>query len=148
MASIKVDGVTLVLQENDKKLLGMDDLMRKMLKSGAEILIKSQREHLQDAIIGYTPKERGRRNGTLKQSIEAGHIIKTPESAHIDVWPHGEREDQWHKKPARNAQIGFVVNYGKRNMHGRPFVKQSIADSESEVNRRWEEMLNEYMANG
>lgn len=148
MASIKIDGITLTLQENDKKLLGMDGLVRKMLKSGADILIKSQQAHLQEAILGYTPKERGRRNGTLRESIKAGPITKTPEMAKVDVWPHGEREDQWHKKPARNAEIGFVVNYGKRNMRARPFVKETVTDSESAINRRWEEMLNEYMANG
>ena len=148
MASIKIDGVAMVLQENDKQLLGMDKLVRQMLKRGAEILVKSQQAHIETAINSYTPKYKVRRTGALAESIEAGSIKKTDESARIDVYPHGDRTDKWHKTPTRNATIGFVVNYGKKNTKSRPFIKQTVEDCEPAIKRTWEEMLHEYLANG
>lgn len=148
MAAIKIDGVTLVLHENDKKLMGMDELMRKMLKSGADIIIKSQQAHIDTAVLGYTPKEPVRRTGELSRSIKAGPVTATRDEAKIEVWPQGERTDKWHKKPARNAEIGFVTNYGRSGVQARPFIQQAVDATDETIKRRWEEMLNEYMANG
>lgn len=149
MASIRVDGVNRVLQENERQLPGMDKLVRKMLKRGADILIESQQAHIESAVNGYQPKYyKVRRTGGLAESIEAGSVEKTDDGARIDVWPHGDRQDKWHKTPARNATIGFVMNYGKKNTRARPYIKQTIDDCEPAIKREWEEMLHEYLANG
>ena len=148
MASIKIDGVTVILSENERLMTGIGTVIRKMLKTGAGIIIESQRAHLDAAVLGYTTREPVRRTGELSRSIKAGSVTVTRDEARIEVWPQGERTDKWHKKPARNAEIGFVTNYGKSGVRARPFIQQAVDATDEVIKRRWEEMLNEYMANG
>lgn len=148
MASIKIEGVTVILSENERRITGIGAVIKKMLKTGADIIIKSQQEHLDAAVLGYTPKEPVRRTGELSRSIKAGQVTATRDEAKIEVWPQGERTDKWHKKPARNAEIGFVTNYGRSGVRARPFIQQAVDATDETIKRRWEEMLNEYMANG
>lgn len=148
MASIKVDGVTMSLNENERRIAGIGTVIRKMLKTGADIIIKSQQAHLDAAVLGYTPQEPVRRTGELSRSIKSGPVKATRDEARIEVWPQGERTDKWHKKPARNAEIGFVTNYGRSGVRARPFIQQAVNATDATIKRRWEEMLNEYMANG
>ena len=148
MATIKIDGVTVILSENERRITGIGTVIKKMLKTGADIIIKSQQEHLDADVLGYTPKEPVRRTGELSRSIKAGPVTATLDEAKIEVWPQGERTDKWHKKPARNAEIGFVTNYGKSGVRARPFIQQAVDATDEVIKRRWEEMLNEYMANG
>ena len=42
MAAIKIDGVTVILSENERRMTGIGAVIKKMLKTGADIIIKSQ----------------------------------------------------------------------------------------------------------
>ena len=83
MASIKIDGVTVILSENERRITGIGAVIKKMLKTGADIIIKSQQVHLDAAILGYTPQEPVRRTGELSRSIKAGPVTATRDEAKI-----------------------------------------------------------------
>jgi len=118
-----------------------------MLKAGAEVLIAAQKDQ-----ISRTTKT-DRSIGNLKDSIGMGKARKSKNGTgiHLHVFPQGDQPHGHPKKGKRgmvsNAQVGFVLNYGRSNMPGTRWMEKANNKSADAVNEAmtkvWEAAQNE-----
>jgi len=105
-----------------------------ILKAGAEALVAAQKSALARLAMS------DRSIGTLQGSIGMGRVKKSRSGTgiHTDVFPQGHQPHGAPRKGKRgnvsNAQVGFVVEYGRSNMPGRPWISVAEANAADEVN--------------
>lgn len=106
----------------------------KMLEAGADVLVEAQQKEV-DRLFGISQRAKG----SLKRSIKKAKVISTSVNASIEVAPTGKDG-----KGVRNAEKGFVLNYGRSNMPAQPWLDAANTKSEGkaheEMRRVWEEM--------
>lgn len=144
MAKFNVVG----LEEVEKKMLRREkaaaEAVPEMLKAGAAVLVKAQSDMVKSMFRSKRSK------GTLADSIKATPIISSSAGASIDVYPHG---DQPHGTPAEkkkgrvsNAQVGFILEYGRSNMPACPWMSTAnemfAGDVHAAMRKAWEEKQN------
>ena len=144
MARISVQGVKLEIDRNEARMSGMGEQLKRMLKQGAEVVVRETGGALDRHVAGYQPKTRKRRTGALGKSIKPGPVSSGPDSAKVEIWPQGMRTDKNHRTPERNATIGFVTEYGARGVPARGFMADGRSESEQDVTTLWRNMLDEY----
>ena len=127
---------TVGLEEVEKQFLKAGEAATKavplMLEAGAAVLIKAQQAEAQKLNIS------GRSRGALVKSIKADKVKGTNTSKYKEVYPQGI--DRSHtKKGVRNAEKGFVLEYGRSNMPARPWIATANEQSADSVsNAMWE----------
>ena len=114
-----------------------------MLRAGAQKLIDAQKAELSRMV------KTNRSIGTLRNSIGAGRIKKSKSGTgiHIGVFPQGNQPHGHPRKGKRgmvpNAQVGFVLNYGRSNMPGTRWMDIANDKAADAVNNAiaavWEE---------
>ena len=122
----------------EKQLLRQSEVAKKavplMLKAGAGILIKEQQKTV-DMLFGRT----GRSTGALRKSIKATKVLAGTTNTSIDVYPHGEDG-----KGFRNAEKGFILEYGRIDLIPRNWMAHSNYRAEDETHQAmrkvWEDM--------
>lgn len=131
MATFNVIG----LDEARKQFLHASEVAIKavpvMLKQGSDVVIAAQKREIQSMKLEDT--------GAMIKSIKASKVKLTPTDSIIIVRPYGKD-----KKGVRNAQKGFVAEYGKTNQVARPWMSVANAKCEQEVVNKmgkvWEDM--------
>ena len=118
-----------------------------MLKAGAAVLVEAQKAEL------HRMAKSNRSIGTLLNSIAMGRIKKSRGGTgiHTDVFPQGYQPHGYPRKGKRgnvsNAQVGFVLEYGRSNMPARPWNSRANAKAADNVNdamaKVWEAAQNE-----
>lgn len=99
----------------------------RMLKRGAEVLAEAQRREIDQMDIVD--------KGELMRSVKPTKVKQKEESSYIDVYPQGTDS-----KGVRNAEKGFIAQYGKSNEPARPWMTAANAKSADAVhNAMWEE---------
>ena len=96
----------------------------RMLKRGAEVLAEAQRREIDQMDIVD--------KGELMRSVKPTKVKQKEESSYIDVYPQGTDS-----KGVRNAEKGFIAQYGKSNEPARPWMTAKSADAVH--NAMWEE---------
>jgi hypothetical protein len=143
MATLKVEG----FEEAEKMLLRKEaaavEAVPEMLAAGAEILVKAQRESINRMARGQ---------GTLAASIGATPIRSSGAGSYIDVYPQG---DQPHGTPRRgkkgsvsNAQVGFLLEYGSRQLPARPWMTAANEESAEAANEAMRKVWEAKISNG
>lgn len=129
---------------------GLDDVMEAMLRQEAIVeeavpeMLKAGGEVLKRAFQTETKKfnKTGRATGVLTASIKVSAVKERDGGKFVEVAPTGKD-----RHGVRNAEKGFVLNYGRSNMPARPwFTRANIAaadDTIAEMRRVWEEKQNE-----
>lgn len=134
---------TVGLEAAQKEFLLMTERATKVvplaLEAGADVLVKAQKEEAQKLNIS------GRSKGALVRSIKADKVKGNTISKYTEIYPHGV--DRSHtKKGVRNAEKGFVLEYGRSNMPARPWMSTANERSASKVMdamaKVWEETTN------
>lgn len=124
MARVNTVGLTELANELKKNSDGSRQRVVKMLNAGAEIAADA---------IKLKADEHGLRNtGQMIKSIKPGQLNVSSDSASVDIWPQGTRENG--RKRERNAVVGFVQNYGrsyglKKIRKGTEFFDQGTVDA-------------------
>lgn len=120
MASFNVAGFEDVEKMLLKESETVEQVVPEMLKTGAAVLVEAQTAEIKRATRS------GRSRGTLANSIKATDVKKRDSSRYIEVYPHG---NQPHGTPSKgkkdkvsNAQVGFILEYGRSNMPARPWM--------------------------
>lgn len=131
MASFNVVGFNDVEKQlllHEKK---PDKLISKMIRAGAQVIISAQKESLKR----YTKTDRS--IGTLIESIGMTGVRRKDTQSYVEVYPMG---DQPHGTPARgksgkvrNAQVGFILEYGRSDMDERPWMAEANETSQDMV---------------
>lgn len=107
------------------------DKAKQMLEEGAAILVRATKQE--------TPVD----TRALQSAVKAGHLVINNQTSEIEVWPQGKRKDKRHKKPERNEIIGFVTQYGRKNLKPRPFMTDAFAKSTNSIMQKWSELWND-----
>jgi hypothetical protein len=134
---------TMGLEEIERQFLLAGEAAKKavplMIDAGVAVLIPAQQAEAAKLNIS------GRSRGALVKSIEADKLKGKDNEQYREVYPHGT--DKSHTKAGvRNAEKGFVLEYGRSNMPARPWMStanekaaQAVIDAEFEV---WERVKN------
>ncbi|MCL2703891.1 MAG: HK97 gp10 family phage protein [Defluviitaleaceae bacterium] len=138
------------LEEIEKMLLqnaeAAESKAEQILLAGAEVLVKAQKAALSRISKG------SKSDGELLASIGIGKIKKSKSGSgyHTEVFPQGTQshisEMNSKGKKVRNANVGFMVEYGTSNMTARPWVSVAEATAADAVNEamgaEWERASN------
>lgn len=131
---------TVGLEDVERQFFQMSQAAEKavpaMLDAGAEVIVKAQQAQARRLNIS------GRSRGALVRSIQADKTKGSGNSRYKEVYPHGI--DRSHtKKGVRNAEKGFVLEYGRSNMPAQPWMATANAECADEVTEvmweKWEE---------
>lgn len=125
---------TVGFDEVEKELLNDSEKARaavpKMLKAGAEVLVNAQKREAETLKV--------KNKGDLINSIKASKIKETSTGKSIDVAPTGKN-----REGVRNAEVGFLNEYGTSKQEARPWMETANLKSEEEVHKAmkkiWEE---------
>lgn len=135
MAKFEVSGLDKVQAQIDKRAASTVNAIPSMLKAGAAVLVKAQQEQANIMFTG------DRSTGDLAKSIKAGSVKGNDTERYIEVYPQGTD-----RHGVRNAEKGFVQQYGRSNMAARPWfstANEKAGDDVSEAMRKeWEAAQN------
>lgn len=110
MAKIEMTG----LEEIEKKLLRREQAavraVPKMVEAGAKVVAEAQQAEARKVFKGK------RSTGDLANSIKSDGVKGGATEKYAEVYPHGTN-----RRGQRNATVGFVQEYGRRNMPARPW---------------------------
>lgn len=131
---------TVGFEEVEKQFLRASEIATKavplMLDAGADVLVEAQKKEA-DQLFGISARSKG----DLKRSIKKSKVTVTSVNATITVAPEGKDSGG-----VRNAEKGFVLNYGRSNMPAQPWMDAANTKSEDKVhgayNEVWEELNN------
>lgn len=145
MARFNAVGVDDIIASINRRTEKAVKKIPKMLEAGAAVLVEAQKAEIDTMIAQGLAREPAHKSetsrslGELKKSIKATKV-KTDKSgsAYVEVYPHGKDS-----KGESNATKGFVLEYGRTNMSGYPWMtsaNEKAADAVSAAQREvWEE---------
>ena len=114
----------------------VEEAVPEMLKAGGAVMQKAQQEEIK------TRFNSRRSTGALLASIKVSAVKEIDGGKRVEIYPNGKD-----KHGVRNAEKGFVLNYGRSNMPARPWFtaanEKAADDVVSEMRRVWEEKQNE-----
>ena len=121
MADFQVTGLDDVMKEMMSHQAAAEVAIPEMLNAGAEILVKSQKGQAQSMKI--------RNTGDFINSIKAAKIKKDRDgNSYIEVSPQGKDH-----KGVRNAEKGFIAEYGTSKIPARPWMRTANAKCSDEI---------------
>jgi hypothetical protein len=130
MATFSVVGFDELERDLLRHSENMEKAIPKMLKAGAQVLIKAQKGMIER--MAYD-------KGTLASSITASPVYSKSTSSYLNVYPsgyqpHGTPGDV-HGGKVRNAQVGFTLEYGRplQGVAPIPWMSAAIESSRDEI---------------
>jgi HK97 gp10 family phage protein len=132
MADFNVTGLDDVIKDMMQHQKAAEEAVPEMLKAGAEILVKAQRDEIRSMKLVDT--------GDMMKSIKSDKIKKDPDgNSYIDVYPQGKD-----RKGVRNADKAFIAEFGKHGEPARPWMRTANAKSAEEVTDAEKEIWDKY----
>ena len=111
-------------EEIEKQFLKQSEIATEaiplMLNAGADVLVEAQKKET-DRLFGISSRSKG----DLKRSIKKSKVVATSVNATITVVPEGKDSSG-----VRNAEKGFVLNFGRSNMPAQPWMDTANEKSE------------------
>lgn len=130
MAKFNIVGFDDVEKELLKRSRKAETAVPKMLKAGAEVLIKAQKAVSKEMGVYDT--------GEFHDSIKATKIKEKDGAQYVDVYPQGTDS-----KGVRNATKGFIAEYGTSSIAARPWMSTAntryAEDVHDAMRAAWEE---------
>lgn len=118
MAEFSTEGLEDVIEAFSRREQAAVTAVPEMLKAGADILVKAQKEEAQAMGLNET--------GGFINSIKATGIKGNDTEKHIDIYPQGRakhgNDRKGDKSNVRYATIGFVAEYGTSRQAARPYM--------------------------
>lgn len=132
MAKFNVVGLDDVQEAMLRQDAIVEEAVPEMLKAGGAVMQKAQQEEIK------TRFNSRRSTGALLASIKVSAVKEIDGGKRVEIYPNGKD-----KHGVRNAEKGFVLNYGRSNMPARPWFtaanEKAADDVVSEMRRVWEE---------
>ena len=130
MARFNVDG----FDDVQKKLLRHNSAAQKaapkMLEAGAKVLVRAQKAVSRQIGVYDT--------GQFHDSIKPTKVKTRDEEKYVEIYPQGVDD-----KGVRNAEKGFIAEYGTSRIQARPWMSTANAQAADEVHEAmrkvWEE---------
>lgn len=137
MAKFGITGLDDIQEAMLRREQATIDAVPEMLKAGGEVIKKALQE--ETSKLNST----GRSTGALTASIKVSTVKERNGEHFIEIAPTGKD-----RHGVRNAEKGFVLNYGRSNMPARPWFtagNEKAADvATAEMRRVWEKKQNEH----
>ena len=146
MGSFETIGIEEIAKAFENNAKRVSDIVPEMLKEGAEVVAKYQKEEAERYGLKNT--------GGLIKAIKPTKISKIGSATVIDVYPQGKathgNEKKGDKSNVRYATIGYIAEYGiKRSKNPtppKPWLTAATAKAEPEVRKVqlkvWEREMN------
>jgi len=136
MAKLTVTGLEEVEEAMLRRSEAAEKAVPEMLKAGGAVAQRAQQNEIK------TRFNSRRSTGALLASIKVSSVKEKDGAKLVEVAPTGKD-----RHGVRNAEKGFVLNYGRSNMPARPWFTAAAEKSGDEVltemRRVWEEKQNE-----
>lgn len=110
----------------EKDSMRGERLAPEMLKAGAAVLVEEQKKESDFMVKTGKLRLIGKRHlksrstGALTASIKASRIKQSGMTSSIEIYPHGTD-----RKGIRNAEKGFIANYGAGHISGYPWMDEA-----------------------
>lgn len=135
MAKFNIVGFGDVEKEFLKRSRRAETAVPKMLKAGAEVLVKAQKAVSKEMGVYDT--------GDFHDSIKATKIKEKDGAQYVDVYPQGTD-----RKGVRNATKGFIAEYGTSSIAARPWMSTANARYAEDVHEAMREAWEEEVTDG
>lgn len=136
MAKFTVTGLDDVQEAMLRRDKATMEAVPEMLKAGGEVIRRAFQEETQKL------NSTGRATGALAASMKVSAVKERGGASYVDIAPTGTD-----RHGVRNAEKGFVLNYGRSNMPARPWFtaanEKAADEATAEMRRVWEEKQNE-----
>lgn len=136
MAKFSVEGLDDIQEAMLRREQATIEAVPEMLKAGGEVIKRAFQE--ETAKLNST----GRSTGALTASIKVSAVKERNGGQYVEIAPSGTD-----RHGVRNAEKGFVLNYGRSNMPARPWFtaanEKAADEATAEMRRVWEEKQNE-----
>ena len=142
MARFSVEGMDELADDLEREALRADRLVPEMLEAGAKVIVKAQKREAEQMIKSGKIRFSGndsRSTGAFVASIKPTSIKGKGADAHIDVYPQGS---DGKKTPVRNAEKGFLAEYGTKSMPSYPWMSIANEEAMPEVIEKMQEIWN------
>lgn len=140
MANFNLIGLDDVIKDLNREATRAERLAPKMLEAGAKVIVKAQKRRAEEMIRSGRLRLYGndsRSTGNFLKSIKATPIRGSGANAHVDVYPQGKDE-----KGVRNAEKGFLAEYGTSHMPSYPWMKIACEEAMPEATEKMQEIWN------
>lgn len=140
MAKFNVVGLEGLTDDLKKDADRAERLAPKLLKIGAEVIAKAQRQEADAMISSGKIRMFGndsRSTGAFKASIKPTPIRGSGAGAYVDVYPQGKDH-----KGVRNAEKGFIAEYGTKKQPAYPWMstanEKAMPEAIKKMQAEWE----------
>lgn len=105
------------------------------LGEAAESALKKAGERLSAELKSSIGRKGLVDTGQLKDSIKPSKVKAEGSARYVEVYPHGTRKKTGkQKKGVRNAEVGFVLEYGTSSTPAAHWMSDAFDDVEEEIN--------------
>lgn len=129
MGSFETMGIEEIAQAFENNAKKVQEVVPAMLKAGAAVLTKRQKEEAENYGLRDT--------GMMISSIKPTKIKKEAGATVIDVYPQGRakhgNERKGDKSNVRNATIGFIAERGTSKIPAKPWLTVATKRAEKRI---------------
>ena len=140
MARFEIVGLTDLRKEMEQEAIRAEKKVPEMLKAGAEVVSAVQKREAEEMIRSGKlrfPGNKSRSTGALVRSIKPTGVKGKGADAHIEIYPQGSDE-----KKTRNAEKGFLAEYGTKTMPSFPWMNLANEKASVETTETMQEIWN------
>lgn len=140
MARYEISGMNELICDMEQEADRAERLVPKMLQAGAEVVKRAQSEEVAGMIRSGKLRRNGsksRSTGALVASIDPTPVRINAAGMYVDVYPQGAD-----KKAVRNAEKGFLAEYGTSNMPSYPWMENAGEKAGDEAAEKMAEIWN------
>lgn len=140
MAKFNMVGLEELIADLNRETVRAERLVPKMLEEGAKVVAKVQKRKAEEMIRSGKLRLHGnssRSTGAFLESIQPTPVRGSGANAYVDVYPQGTDE-----KGVRNAEKGFLAEYGTSHMPSYPWMRIACEEAEPEATEKMQEIWN------
>ena len=135
MADFNIEGIDSLTIGFMRRSGVLEETMNDCLEVGSNLLVEAQKKQAESMKIHDT--------GDMIKSIKATKQKKDKDgNPYVDIYPQGKD-----RKGTRNAEKGFIAEYGKSDQPARPWMRTANEKANDEVQNAIWETFNEHMGN-
>ena len=132
MGRITVNGLDALMDDLSDLAKLPDSVIDSILNAEADVIVEAQKRSAQKMGVHKT--------GVTMSSIKKGKVKKTGNDRSIIVSPQGKNPSG-----ARNAEVAFVNEYGKKGQPARPFIRTANEQAQAKAVEAGEKIYHAYL---
>ena len=146
MSKFSISGLDELIKDLEREAVRAERLAPKMLRAGAKVIVKAQKKEAAEMIRSGKIRFRDNKSrsaGALVESIKETPVRGKGTDAYVEVYPQGDDENEKRSETIRNAEKGFLAEYGTSSMPSYPWMRIAVEKSADEAVEKMQEIWNE-----